>query len=68
MAAKRKTVTQKTFLKWQHVADFDYEVDENDDLSVLKCKVCTTYLGEIRKEARIMNIYGYTKVYPQRQL
>ena len=27
-------------------------------MSVLKCKVCTTYLGEIRKEARKRNIRG----------
>ena len=58
MAAKRKTVTRKTFFKWQNSADFDYEADENNDLSVLKCKVCTTYIGEIRKEARIRNIRG----------
>ena len=51
-------VTRKTFLKWQHSADFDHEVDENDDLSFLKCKVCTSYLREIRKEAWIRNIHG----------
>ena len=50
--------TKNCYTKNNFKVDFDYEVDENDDLSVLKCKVCTTYLGEIRKEARIRNIRG----------
>ena len=55
---KNETVSKKTFLKWEGREDFDYEVDEDDDIVLLKCKICTVYINEIRKEAKARNIRG----------
>ena len=57
MASKRNTVSKKTFLKWSINDDFDFEVDDNSDLTLLKCKICTVHLAEIRREARKRNIH-----------
>ena len=48
----------ETFLKWSNKDDFDFEVDDNNNLILLKCKICTLHLTEIRKEARRRNICG----------
>ena len=58
MASKRNTVSKKTFLKWSNNDDFDFEADDNNDLTLLKCKICTVHLAEIRTEARKRNIRG----------
>ena len=58
MASKRNTASKKTFLKWSINDDFDFEVDDNSDLTLLKCKICTVHLAEIRREARKRNIHG----------
>ena len=58
MASKWNTVSTKTFLKWSNNDDFDFEVDNNNDLTLLICKICTVHLTEIRREARKHNICG----------
>ena len=55
----RKTVTVKTFLKWKCHDEFEYEMDEvSEDLTLLKCKICSVNYAEIRKEAKRRNLCG----------
>ena len=56
MASKQNTVSKKTFLEWSNNDDFDFDVDINNDLTFLKCKICTVHLAEIRREERKHNI------------
>ena len=58
MASKWNTVPKKTFLKWSNNDDFNFKVDKNNDLTLLKCKICTVHLAEIRREAKKCNIHG----------
>ena len=58
MASKQNTLFTKTFLKWSNNNDFDFKVDNNNDLSLQKCKICTVHLAKIRREARKCNIHG----------
>ena len=51
---KKETVTKKHFLKWNSYENFDYEVDEEDNIFKLVCKVCCTHLQQIRAEKREM--------------
>ena len=46
MASKRNTVSKKTFLKWSNNNGFDFEVDNNNALTLLKYKICTVNLAE----------------------
>ena len=55
---KKATVSKKSFLKWKGREDFDYEVDEDDNIVLLKYKICTMYINEIRKEGKARNIRG----------
>ena len=58
-SSSRKTVTVKTFLKWQCHDEFDYKMDEvSEDLTLLKCKICFVHYAEIRKEAKRRNLRG----------
>ena len=49
---------KETFLEWKGREDFDYEVDEDDDIVLVKCKICTVYINEIGKEGNARNIRG----------
>ena len=55
---KKETVTKKTVLKWNSHEDFDYKVDEENNIIKLTCKVCCTHLQQIRVEARKRNVCG----------
>ena len=55
---KKETVTKKHFLKWNSYENFDYEVDEEDNIFKLTCKVCCTHLQQIRVETRKRNVCG----------
>ena len=44
---KKETVSRKTFLKWGCKDDFNIEVDNDDNIVKIICKVCTTYLQQI---------------------
>ena len=52
---KKETVTKKTFMSWDGHEDFEIEVDDEDDVNSLKCKVCSVNINEIRKEAKARN-------------
>ena len=58
MASKQNTVSKKAFVKWSNNNDFDFEADNNNDLTLLKCKTCAADLTKIRREARKRNIHG----------
>ena len=58
MSKKKDTVSKKTFMKWDGSEDFDIEIDENQDVLEVRCKICTTYLHDIRREARSRDIKG----------
>ena len=60
LAAKKKTdtVSKKTFIKWDGHEDFDAEFGDDGDVILLKCKICTVNINEIRKEAKTQNICG----------
>ena len=53
---KKKLLPKKTFPKWNSHEDFDYEVDEEDNIIKLTCKVCCTHLQQIRVKARKRNV------------
>ena len=55
---KKETITKKNFLKWNSYENFDYEVDEKDNIIKLKCKVCCTNLQQIRVQTRKRNVRG----------
>ena len=38
-------------MSWDGHEDFEIEVDDEDDVISLKCKVCSVNINEIRKEA-----------------
>ena len=57
-SSKRNSVKKTTFLKWSKNEDFDYEVDDDDYLTILKCKICTIHLAAIRQEAKTRGIRG----------
>ena len=59
-AAKKKkdTVSKNPFIKWDGYEDFDAEFDDDGDVILLKCKICTVNINEIRKEAKTRNIRG----------
>ena len=52
MASKRNTVSKKTFLKWSNNNGFDFKVDNNNALTLLKYKICTVNLAEIRRSKK----------------
>ena len=56
MSKKKDTVSKKTFMKWDGSEDFDIEIDENQDVLEVRCKICTTYLHDIRREAKSRDI------------
>ena len=58
---KKEPVSKKTFVRWKGREDFDYEVDEDDDIVLLKCKICTVYINEIRKEGKARHIHRVTE-------
>ena len=55
---KKETVSKKTFNKWSCSDDFDIEVDSDDNVVKVTCKICTQYLQQIRVEARARDLRG----------
>ena len=45
-------------MSWDGHEDFEIEVDGEDDVISLKCKVCSVNINEVRKEAKARNIRG----------
>ena len=46
------TVSEKTFKTWENHEDFDLDVDEDGNVTKLRCKVCTVHINVIRVEAK----------------
>ena len=63
MASKRNTVSKKTSLQWSNNNGFDFEVDNNNALTLLKYKICTVNLAEIRREARKQYMWACFRQY-----
>ena len=55
---KKNTVSLKTFQKWDCHNDFEAEVDDDNCISKLKCKICYTYASQIKEEARKRGLRG----------
>ena len=53
-----ETVSLETFKKWPFASHFEAEVDEENQISNLKCVTCSTYWQEIQNEARRRNVRG----------
>ena len=49
---KKETVSRKTFLKWSCHDDFEFVIDDEDNITKLIRKVCSNYLQQIRVETR----------------
>ena len=41
---KPDTVSEKTFKTWENHEDFDLDVDEDGNVTKLRCKVCTVHI------------------------
>lgn len=55
---KKETVSKKTFKKWSCSDDFDIELDDDDNVIKVTCKICVQYLQQIRVEARARDLRG----------
>ena len=55
---KKETVSKKTFLTWSCHADFDYEVDADNNVIKLTCKICVNNIQQIRVEAKHRGLRG----------
>ena len=59
ISISRKIIRVKAFLKWQCHDEFYYEMDEvSEDLTLLKCKICSVHYAEIRKEVKRRKLCG----------
>ena len=45
---KKETILKRTFNKWGCSNDFDIEVDSDDNVVKVTCKICTQDLQQIR--------------------
>ncbi|KAK6171748.1 hypothetical protein SNE40_018183 [Patella caerulea] len=53
-----ETVSLKTFKSWDFHGDFNFEVNEENKIRQLTCKICTYNIAGIRREAKRRGISG----------
>ena len=55
---KPNTVSERTFNTWENHEDFDLDVDEDANVTKLRCKVCTVHINVIRQVANTRGLRG----------
>ena len=59
MASKRKTLSKKKFLEWSNNYDFAFKVDNNNNLTLLKCKFALYISPKSGEKQEKQNVCGH---------